>query len=238
MPLSVALQIYKSKYWDALNCDALPPGLDYTVVDYGVNSGIGRSGRVLRRLCGLSDHTYLVNAEVLAAVAKRDITALIHAMNSERLRFLQSLKIWPIYKGGWTTRVRGVDSFSEQLYKHPEIAGTAPTIEPAKPVIPGATEGPPPASTITPEVPDNGNTKGMHEPPTAAKNVVKGSAAGAAAGSGYTWLDWIQAHPAATGVIVVCGIVLVVSILKVIRNHFEAKQNAPMPGTVVVPEKA
>lgn len=236
MPLSVAIQIYKSKYWDALGCDLLPAGLDYTAVDYGVNSGIGRSGRVLRRLLGLSDHTYLVDAEVLAAIAKRDVAALIHAMNNERLRFLQSLKIWPTYKNGWTTRVRGVDSFSEQLFAHPEIVGTAPVLEPTTPVIPGATEGPPPASTVTPEVPDDGTAKGMHEPPTAAKNAIKVGAPTAAAGSGYAWLDWVQAHPGATMIIVMCGIALVASILKLVHDNHESKQNAPTPGTEVVPE--
>src|SRR5579863_3816769 len=45
MPREVAERIWKEKYWDALNCAALPHGVDYTVFDYGGNSGIGRSGR-------------------------------------------------------------------------------------------------------------------------------------------------------------------------------------------------
>ena len=40
--------IYR-KYWDAQRCDELPAGVDYAVFDYGVNSGIGRSGKVLPR---------------------------------------------------------------------------------------------------------------------------------------------------------------------------------------------
>ncbi|MGH7175591.1 MAG: glycoside hydrolase family 108 protein, partial [Minisyncoccia bacterium] len=236
MPLSVALQIYKSKYWDVMNCDAIPAGLDYTVMDYGVNSGIGRSGRVLRQLVGLPTNTSAITAEVVAAVAKRDVKALIHAMNTERLNFLQSLKIWPIYKNGWTTRVRGVDSFSEQLAANPAIAATAPTIAPTKPVLPGATEGPPPASTVAPEIPDDGTVKGMHTPPDATKKTIAGTATATAAGSGYIWLDWVHAHTGATAVIVVCGIVLVSAIIKIIHDNFEAKQNAPMPGTGVVPE--
>jgi hypothetical protein len=50
MPKWFAEKVYDAKYWDALNCDLLPAGLDYAVCDYGVNSGIGRAGKVLRRL--------------------------------------------------------------------------------------------------------------------------------------------------------------------------------------------
>jgi lysozyme family protein len=48
MKLEEAKEIYRTTYWDALRCDELPAGVDYPVFEYGVNSGIGSSGRVLR----------------------------------------------------------------------------------------------------------------------------------------------------------------------------------------------
>src|SRR6266849_6893796 len=57
MPVEVAKDIYRSKYWGAMRCDELPAGVDYAVFDYGVNSGIGRAGKVLRRKLGLQDST-------------------------------------------------------------------------------------------------------------------------------------------------------------------------------------
>src|SRR6266403_458072 len=42
MPLAVAQQIYDQHFWDPQRCDDLPAGLDYSMFDYGVNSGIGR----------------------------------------------------------------------------------------------------------------------------------------------------------------------------------------------------
>jgi hypothetical protein len=48
-----AKAIYKAKYWDAMRCGALPAGVDYAVFDYGVNSGIGRAPKVLKRVIGL-----------------------------------------------------------------------------------------------------------------------------------------------------------------------------------------
>ena len=55
MRLDEAKIIYREKYWDAQRCDELPAGVNYAVFDYGVNSGTGRSGKVLRRMLGLPD---------------------------------------------------------------------------------------------------------------------------------------------------------------------------------------
>src|SRR3954467_3513146 len=58
MPVDVAKDIYRSKYWDAMCCDNLPTGVDYAVFDYGVNSGIARAARVLQRLVGTRPQTH------------------------------------------------------------------------------------------------------------------------------------------------------------------------------------
>src|SRR5262245_47279354 len=63
MKLSEAKEIYRSKYWGAQRCDELPAGVDDSIFDYGVNSGIGRSGKVLRRVLGLPDNTSRIDDE-------------------------------------------------------------------------------------------------------------------------------------------------------------------------------
>jgi lysozyme family protein len=108
MRLDEAKRIYRETYWNALRCDDLPAGLDYAVFDYGVNSGIGRSGKVLRRVVGLPADTHAVTRQVLDAVARRDPRTLIAAICDERLRFLMSLKTWPVFGKGWGRRVREV----------------------------------------------------------------------------------------------------------------------------------
>lgn len=105
MPKSVAVDIYYKHYAAPIRYDALPAGVDYSVLDYAINSGVGRAGKVLRRLVGLPDNTSVVTTDVLDAVRKRDPVALVNAINDERLKFLQSLKIWPVYKNGWSRRV-------------------------------------------------------------------------------------------------------------------------------------
>ena len=108
MKLVEAKAIYRAKYWNALACDEFPPGVDYAVFDYGVNSGIGRAGKVLRRCVGLPAHTHDVSKEVVAAVARHDAAALCSAICDERLAFLKRLKTWPVFGTGWSRRVAAV----------------------------------------------------------------------------------------------------------------------------------
>ena len=110
MKLAEATRIYREKYWNAMRCDELPAGVDYAVFDYGVNSGIGRSGKVLKRVLGLDASTSTVTPPVIAAAKKRAASELIAAICDERLRFLQSLKTWPVFGKGWGRRVKEVSA--------------------------------------------------------------------------------------------------------------------------------
>lgn len=107
MTLDQAKAIYRAKYWDALSCDALPAGLDYAVFDYGVNSGISRSAKVLQRMLDIADDG-VIGPATLAAVKNRGAPALIEAICDERLRFLRSLRTWPVFGKGWGRRVADV----------------------------------------------------------------------------------------------------------------------------------
>jgi lysozyme family protein len=118
MSLAEAKRIYRSKYWDALCCDNLPSGVDYTVFDYGVNSGIGRVGKVIRRVLGLSDADWRVNADVIAALKKSEPSKVIVAINDERLQFLKSLRTWSAFGVGWGRRVAEGKAFSLELARN------------------------------------------------------------------------------------------------------------------------
>jgi lysozyme family protein len=108
MKFDEAKIIYREKYWDAQHCDELPAGVNYAVFDYGVNSGIGRSGKVLRRALGLPDDSSGVSGAVISAARAADLKMLIAAVCDERLHFLRSLKTWPVFGAGWGHRVAEV----------------------------------------------------------------------------------------------------------------------------------
>jgi lysozyme family protein len=114
MPLTVAKRIYRDKYWNAMRCDELPAGVDYAVFDYGVNSGIGRAGRVLKRLidvpAGIAAFTRAntFTDALVAAVNQQKPVRLITVLCDERMKFLQGLRTWSLFGRGWGRRVREV----------------------------------------------------------------------------------------------------------------------------------
>ena len=84
-----AKAIYRSKYWDAMRCDELAPGVDYCIFDYGVNSGIGRAPKVLQRLVRAPLTGRMDDTTVRLARA-RDSKRLIADICDERLAFLKA----------------------------------------------------------------------------------------------------------------------------------------------------
>ena len=93
--------IYRSEYWDAMDCDRLSAGLDLCVFDAAVNSGVGRAR---------------------AWVAQADG---IDAFCDLRLSFLQGLgRLWRVFGAGWRRRVAGIRSEAHLM------AGTSVTVEP------------------------------------------------------------------------------------------------------------
>lgn len=132
MKLDEAKVIYRAKYWAAQRCDDLPGGVDYAVFDYGVNSGIGRSGKVLRRVLKLADNTSVVNDAVIAAARDADARVLVAAICDERLRFLKSLKTWPVFGAGWGRRVAEVKAAALAMASPQATAPpTPPAVAPA-----------------------------------------------------------------------------------------------------------
>ena len=214
MNVGEANAIYRAKYWSAQRCDQLPPGVDYSVFDYGVNSGIGRSGKVLRRVLGLSDTTSAVTDEVVKAAAQRDPRALVAAINDERLNFLKHLKTWPVFGSGWSRRVSEVRSISLRM-----AVQTRPS----------------PSSAVN-TAPAPG--KGVVPAPSAIKKVIVGTGtAGPAAVGGSHW-NWVAAHPFEAGLII-GGIALTIGgTLYVLNRWHQSAQEAALPNTPVVPVQA
>lgn len=136
MPQSVARKIYRERYWNALRCDELPAGVDYAVFDYGVNSGIGRAGKVLRRILKLPDRTSVVSEDVIVAANASAARDVVIAICAERLVFLKSLKTFPVFGRGWTARVGGVRAAALAMAENRTVAPVATEVSADKAVVP------------------------------------------------------------------------------------------------------
>lgn len=109
MTVLQAKSIYRKRYWDALDCDNLPSGVDYAIFDYGVNSGVGRARKINARFASITNSVKRINA-----------------ICDERMSFLRGLRTFPVFGRGWTTRVAGVRKNSIKM------ANTTPAKEAVK----------------------------------------------------------------------------------------------------------
>ena len=209
MKVEQAKEIYRTKYWSPQKADELAPGVDYSVFDYGVNSGIGRSGKVLRRVCGLPSNTSVISPEVVAAANKRDAVMLAIAINEERLRFLHGLKTWPVFGTGWNRRVAEVRAFSISLASGKKV------LQPQQPLpAPGKGEIPkPPSGTIA-----------------------TSTAGGTAAVGGGFW-EWAYAHPITTGALIAVIAAATISLIVFLIKRRNRLQEEPLP-VMIVPENS
>jgi lysozyme family protein len=94
MPRSVAVAIYRFKYWGAMGCDDRPTGPDFVDFDFGVNSGVSRALKLREKL----------DAQKLSPIN------YVKAQTRARMSFLQNLRTWQFFGKGWGRRVADVQA--------------------------------------------------------------------------------------------------------------------------------
>jgi lysozyme family protein len=99
--------LYKRKYWDKVQGDELPSGVDYVVFDAAINSGPGRAAKWLQACVGVEPDGGIGPA-TLAAVKSQNPKELIENLCDKRLNFLQSLSTFATFGKGWERRVNEV----------------------------------------------------------------------------------------------------------------------------------
>jgi len=99
--------IYRKNYWARVRADELPPGVDYCVFDFAVNSGPKRAAMALQRAIGVADDG-VIGSVTLANVAGRPADQIIERICADRMTFLRRLSTWKDFGKGWTARVDGV----------------------------------------------------------------------------------------------------------------------------------
>lgn len=98
--------IYRLQYWAPARADDLPPGVDYMVFDFAINSGVSRAVKELQKIVGVTVDG-VMGEITLAAVRGFEPVGLIRAYCEARMTFLSGLYTWWKYENGWTRRVMG-----------------------------------------------------------------------------------------------------------------------------------
>ena len=108
--------LYKRKYWDKIQGDELPSGVDYIVFDAAINSGPGRAAKWLQACIGVEPDGG-IGPKTLAAVASFDDKQLIEDYSKRRLSFMMDLPTWNTFGKGWSRRVQETEVIGLKMIK-------------------------------------------------------------------------------------------------------------------------
>jgi lysozyme family protein len=111
-----AMLIYLAEYWRPAHCDDWPDGVDLTVFDYAVNSGVAKAVLTLQKAAGVKADG-IVGPKTRAAVRNHPPAKLIWRINTRRLNFLQRLRHWATFGRGWGRRVEATVLASMEMVK-------------------------------------------------------------------------------------------------------------------------
>ncbi len=103
------LPLYRARYWNGINGDALPFGVDLAVYDFGVNSGPSRGVKALQSAVGAKADG-VAGAETITKAAAADGKKVIQTICASRLSFMRGLSTWNAFKRGWSSRVANVEA--------------------------------------------------------------------------------------------------------------------------------
>lgn len=206
MPLAEAEDIYANKYAASLYFNALRSGPDCDILDYGINSGIGRPLKVARTLLNFTD---LSNNALITAINNAhaaDPKWFVDAMCQERLHFMHQIRggsAWAEFGKGWGPRVADLNAYCDNL----TTGAPAPT-PPDPPTIPHpkVVHGDPNATTST-----------------ITKTVAAGATSGAAAQAAGP-PHWLV--PAVVAGVVVLGVGFAI---------YQSRKNALANARVIIP---
>jgi lysozyme family protein len=86
LSIPTATEIYRKKFWNTIDGDALPNGVDLIAMDIAVNSGPGRA------------------LQWLSQTANLHPVERIKALDKLRVGFWRALRTFPVFGKGWLRR--------------------------------------------------------------------------------------------------------------------------------------
>ena len=111
-----AVAVYRRGYWNKLQADFLPSGVDIAAYDYGINSGTSRPAKAMQAIVGGLEVDGVIGPISLAAIHewcdKRSGDEMVNRLCDQRLAFMQRARhpvtkalLWPTFGDGWSKRV-------------------------------------------------------------------------------------------------------------------------------------
>ena len=133
-----AAAIYRARYWNAVDGDRLPAGLDLALFDFAVNSGPSRAIRTLQAALG-AKRDGRIGPETRAAIAAADPAIVLRDLCGARRAFLRGLSTFSVFGRGWMRRVDSVERVARTRLPNPSSASLSqpkgPTMDDTKSLL-------------------------------------------------------------------------------------------------------
>jgi lysozyme family protein len=109
--------MYEMKYWRTSYCEKLPRGLDLLVFTMAVNSGSGRSVKLLQDAIGVVTDG-VIGPNTMAKINEANVEVLIDKFSEARTSFYKGLKTFPVFGSGWLSRTESERLEALQMCKN------------------------------------------------------------------------------------------------------------------------
>lgn len=116
----IAKEIYRTAYWNRMQCGSLPPGLDLEVFDFGVNAGPSEAVKMLQKIVGVTQDGS-IGPITLAALGQLKPKDVIGRYSDARLAFYKALNS-PEFEQGWANRVSQIQTASLNMLDQSQTA--------------------------------------------------------------------------------------------------------------------
>ncbi|HTJ89044.1 MAG TPA: glycosyl hydrolase 108 family protein [Acidocella sp.] len=108
--------IMKADYWDKVNGDELPAGIDLVVFDFGINAGPGTSAMQLQGLLRVEQDCD-IGPVTLAALARHDPAWVIAALTLSHQAYYRRLPAFGEFGNGWIARTVRCQAAAGQMVR-------------------------------------------------------------------------------------------------------------------------
>lgn len=114
LTIQEVIPLYKQNYWDRINGDELPDGIDYAVFDFAVNSGVDCAAKFLQSILGVKTDGKIGPMTISACETSnsRDVATQVC---EKRLAYLQALPTWAFYQKNWSSRIARVEEIAFKM---------------------------------------------------------------------------------------------------------------------------
>lgn len=121
------MPFYRANYWNIIDGDSLPGGLDAQVMHMEVNAG-GVAARELQAIVGatqdgmIGEQTLGMIRVYVGYIASGGMIGLLGALVNAQLNYYKRLPEYDIYGNGWTRRVNTIAALARTLVTPPPAA--------------------------------------------------------------------------------------------------------------------